>query len=319
MLTEQTLQSDTLQDQLQPIEPTDTLAEAGRKMMLANFIEMKKHEAGSLTGEDIEDVHQMRVATRRMRSIFRLLKAHYKSKTIQPFMAQLKVIASHLGAVRDLDVMIDNLEKHQKNVDASQKSAVAAIIQQLDKKRSKARKRLQELVDSKSYKRFIKDFQKFLTQPGKGAANMNKDFSPHEVRHVAPIILHEHLAAVRAYDNFIEDAPAETMHQLRIEFKRLRYAVNFFKDVLGKSIDGFITELKTMQDYLGRLNDIVVASDQLNSLKKLDEAQEQFIENYLAALEAEASEKMSQYPELWQHFNGRTVQRKLADALLVLR
>lgn len=319
MEVEKTLLSDTLQTHVQPITPNDTLAEAGKKELLHNLVQMLQHETGSLTGEDIEDVHQMRVATRRMRSIFKLLQDQYKSKAIKPFAAQLKIIAGHLGAIRDLDVMIDNLQKLRETLPGDDQTAVDTIVQKLDKKRQKARKRFAELVESKAYGRFVREFTEFLTHEGRGIVSAEDGIEPNEVRHIAPVILHQHLANVRAYDNYIEDAPVELLHQLRIEFKRLRYAVTFFKDVLGKSIEGFIEELKTMQDHLGRLNDIVVAQDTLTSLKNLDEAEIAVIDAYLAQLEAEANATMANYNEVWQHFNVRTVQRKLTDSLLILR
>jgi len=280
---------------------------------------MLKHEAGSLSGEDMEDVHQMRVATRRMRSIFSLLDEHYKAKIIKPYTVQLKIIAGNLGAIRDLDVMIDNLQKFRKSRPADDKTAIDTIVQKLDKKRKKARKRFMTMVESKTYRRFVRDFTEFLTHETRGIVSIKNDLVPNEVRHVAPVILHQHLANVRAYDSYIEEAPVELLHQLRIEFKRLRYAVMFFEDVLGKSIEDFIVELKNMQDHLGRLNDIVVAQAVLSALKKLDEAEEAVINAYLAQLEAEANRTVANYNSIWQKFNGRTVQRKLTDSMLILR
>src|SRR5688572_3515190 len=91
------------------VSPTDNMAEAGRKVLLAELIKMLKHDKGSRTGEDIEDVHDMRVAIRKMRSIFRLLKTYFKSKDADNYNRALKRLASALGEVRDLDVLLANL------------------------------------------------------------------------------------------------------------------------------------------------------------------------------------------------------------------
>ena len=58
---------------------------------------MKSHEQGSRSGEDIESVHQMRVAIRRMRSLFNLIGAHYRRKTVAEFERGLREIARALG------------------------------------------------------------------------------------------------------------------------------------------------------------------------------------------------------------------------------
>ena len=89
---------------------------------------------------------------------------------------------------------------------------------------------------------------------------------PVEVRHVVPVLLHQQLAAVRGFNPLFEDSAPhdfETLHALRIAFKRLRYATSTFTDVLGPTSAHFIMELKTVQDHLGRLNDVVVFEERL--------------------------------------------------------
>jgi len=305
-----------LREAVQPVEPDDLLAEAGRKILLVNFIEMLDHEAGSRSGADIEAVHDMRVATRRMRSLLRLLQASYKKKTIRPFTDQIRIIAGRLGAVRDLDVMIDDLTTYQKTLDAEAQANLQTAIDKLVKRRDKARQQLIKLLDSKPYQQFIKRFSKFLTTAGKGANPPEADeVTPYQVRHVVPVILHQHLAAVRAYDTVMENGSTDTLHALRIEFKRLRYAVSFFSEVLGTSTKDFIDEIKAIQDHLGRLNDVQTGRAGLNSLIEGNSA----LQDYLAGLEAEAQAKVEQFPAVWARFNSRTIQRHLSDALLVLR
>jgi CHAD domain-containing protein len=119
----------------------------------------------------------------------------------------------------------------------------------------------------------------------------------------------------------VENADEATMHALRIEFKRLRYAVSFFESVLGQSIEGFIEQLKVIQDLLGRLNDIRVAGEIFGALsdENLDDAQVGVIRDYLAAVEAERATLQAEFVEVWGQFNSRVVQRKLSDSMLVLR
>jgi len=302
------------------LNPSDTMAEAGRKVLRGDFIKMLENEAGSRIGEDIEHVHDMRVATRRMRSTFRLLGDYYKGGTIQPFVDYVRLIARRLGAIRDLDVMVTNLEKFAQTADAETQETINSAVEKLDKARRKARKRLVALLDSDDYAEFVTSFAKFLDKPGRGVKNSVKNTNsnhvvPSEVRHVLPALVHEHLATVRAYDTVIEEASLEQLHDLRIEFKRLRYLVSHFSDVLGASVSGFIDELKHIQDYLGELNDNVVAAGQLSSLFKNNDA----LDSYIAQLETDTQQRVDGFPEVWEKFNKRTVQRKLSDSLLVLR
>jgi len=100
-----------LQTALEALSPEDTMAEAGRKVLLSELIKILSHEAGSRTDRDLEDVHQMRVAMRRIRSLFRLLRPYFKKSVIRQYNHEFSALASGLGEVRDLDVLLDNLRR----------------------------------------------------------------------------------------------------------------------------------------------------------------------------------------------------------------
>jgi CHAD domain-containing protein len=315
-----------LHEQVVPVLLEDSMAEAGRKILLRNFVQMLSHEPGARTGEEIENVHQMRVATRRMRSAFRVFKPYYKTKVVQSFVKSLKTIADALGVIRDLDVMIDDLEQHQAKLAQPDQPAHQATIDQLNARRDKTRGKLIVLLDSDAYQQFVQVYANFLTQPGKGLKGMDTGgINPYQVRHVVPVVIHHYLANVRAYDVVIENAELATLHALRIDFKQLRYTIAHFSDVLGTTSQQFIKDIKTMQDYLGRLNDIRVARPYLKPYLKgkraafLDDVSKVALQTYLVMLKDEETQRYIDFPEAWAKFNTRTVQRKLADSLLVLR
>lgn len=304
----------------QPVQPDDTLAEAGRKVLLGEFLEMLQREAGSRTGADIEDVHKMRVAIRQSRSGLRLLQDHYKPKAVRAHTTGLRKVMRALGEVRDLDVMIANLRTFDAPLDEVQAASMQEVIGALDQRRTVARDRLVRVLDSKSYQRFVKDYCDFLTTPGAGVqATPSDEVVPVQVRHVLPPMIYQHLAAVRAYEPVLDGAEMETLHALRIEFKRLRYVVTLFSSVLGKEINDFIAELKSIQDILGEMNDIEVAQDSLTSLMDdLEGDQSAALWIYLDALESHKPALHAQFPAAWKRFNSKTVQRKLAVAVAAL-
>jgi CHAD domain-containing protein len=316
--------TDTLQAHVLPIESTDLMAEAGRKALLNDFIKTLAHEAGSRAGEDPEEVHDMRVGMRRMRSTLRLLGAYYKTKTVDPYLVEMRKLAEALGVVRDLDVMIAELQAYQAKLDETGKADLQPALDQLDKERTKARKDLIRLLDKGAYRDFIKDFSAFLTKPGKGALPVDvDDIHPYQVRHLLPELLYQHLAEVKAYDSALTDADGVTLHALRIEFKRLRYAVTIFSDVLGGSINDFITELKTIQDHLGKIADIRAAKDRLKSitddLDKDKQAQTiAALQQYVDHLDQEQKALQDSFAEVWKHFNTKTVQRHLSNSIASL-
>lgn len=96
------------------LEPTDSMAEAGRKVLAFHFERMLEHEPGTRVGEDIEELHDMRVATRRMRAAFQVFGDSYTKKSVKPLLQGLKKTGRALGPVRDLDVFIEKLQQYQR-------------------------------------------------------------------------------------------------------------------------------------------------------------------------------------------------------------
>jgi CHAD domain-containing protein len=300
-----------------PVLPEDSMSEAARKALLKDFIRMLEREDGSRSGADIEDVHQMRVATRRMRSIFQLLGEYFKPKPVEQYPLRLRKVARALGGVRDLDVMIDNLTRFQETLGTEDQAALSKALTILSERRASERKKLVSVLGKNDYRHFVEDFAEFVTTPGAGArALSSSDGVPTEVRHILPVAIYEHLASVRAYDRSLEEADDETLHQLRIEFKRLRYLLSIFEDVLGKAGKDFIEELKVVQDHLGKLQDTVVAQAQLQELMpKLDDSEKAVLELYIGTLTNEYGTLRATFPDVWKRFNTRAVQRQLGSAI----
>ncbi len=309
------------------ITPEDTMAEAGRKVLHFHFERMLFHEPGSRLGEDIEAVHDMRVATRRMRSALRLFAPYFDPAVIHPFARRLRRTARALGAVRDLDVFRENV---QHFVDAHPGTDLGPLFDLWEADYQPARLALLVELDSKRFARFVKRFHKFLTTPGQGALPpTDQQTQTHQVRHVAPRLIYEHYEQVRAYEAALDGATIDTLHALRIDFKRLRYTMEFFREVLGSEAGQVIKEIKTMQDHLGNLNDARVAEDVLRSFiaayNKDYSGTPRFmrpnIDGVLAYAQATTAEKarlLATFPDAWANFTRADVRRSLALAVSVL-
>ncbi len=299
--------------------PEDPMAEAGRKLFARQLRRMKWHEAGSRAGEDIESVHQMRVALRRMRSLFKLLAAHYRPKTVAKYSKGLRRIARALGAIRDLDVLIVDLQDFAATSSAASQAAMSPVIEMLDECRSERRARLNALFDSKGYRRFLRDFNRLCKKPGRGTPKRQRPEAPHQVRHVLPLLLHERMARVKAYDVVLPAADDETLHALRVEFKQLRYALELFLPLLGSPAVRFLQRVKAMQEILGRVQDIAVFTGYMSALADLPPQQQALVEAYVAMRNQELAQLRERFDEEWTRFNSRATQRDFSDSLLVLR
>lgn len=308
--------------------PDDPVSEAGRKVLHFHFERMLLNEPGSRLGIDIEAVHDMRVATRRMRSALRLFKPFFVAKAVRPFRDALREIAAALGAVRDLEVALDKAGRFAAGHPGSD---LTPLLDLWDARLSEARAALIAMLDSKRFARFVRRFDEFLREPGAGArpAPAADAPVPYQVRHVAPRLIYTHYEQVRAYEPVLAGAPITTLHALRIDFKRLRYALEFFEEVLGPEAKRVIKEIKRMQDHLGDLNDADVAITQLHAIIDAHEATYSGtpafarpdlggVYDYAAALAAERQALLESFPEAWAAFLSDDVRRDLALAVAAL-
>jgi len=186
-----------------------------------------------------------------------------------------------------------------------------------------------EYLDSPSYRRFADGFEIFLLSPGAGAVPPPADeIKPYQVRHLVPRLVLARYEAVRAYEVVMPGAPLASYHMLRIECKRLRYAMEFFRDVLGPEAPALIKQVVAMQDLLGELQDAHVAEMLLEEFlsgyrrkhKKLEPEPPRLegVEGYLETQRAVQQELLGRFPEPWASLVGSDFRRPLAMVLAAL-
>jgi CHAD domain-containing protein len=312
------------------VKVDDPVAEAGRKVLRFHFAHMLSHEKGTRLGEDIEELHDMRVATRRMRIAFEVFGAFYKPKVVKFHLKGLRATGRALGRVRDLDVFMEKARDYLEAVPADERPGLDPLLNAWQQKRSDERDRMMAYLDSEKYQQFKVTFNEFVSTPGEGVrANTENDSRPDLVRHVAPVLIYTHLAAARSYDAIVDTAAIEHLHALRIEFKKLRYTLEFFREVLGEQSREVINDIKTLQDHLGNLNDADVACRILREFIATWEERQidlplherknpEPVVAYLAAKHAERHRLMITFPEAWAYFNRPEFLRAVALTVSVL-
>lgn len=312
------------------LEPDDSLAEAGRKVLAYHFARMLKHEPGTRQGEDIEALHDMRVATRRMRAAFRVFEQGYSKKAIKPLLAGLRATGRALGRVRDLDVFMETLQAYQLTLPPAEQSGLQPLLETWSVEREEARREMLAYLDSSEYSKFKKIFRKFVKTKGLGAKELPVGQpAPYQLRHVVPSLIYKRYEAVHAFEVVLETASIEMLHELRITFKQLRYTLESFEEILGREREMVIQEVKILQDHLGQLNDAHVASELLRDfLVKWDEHQagqtlaaRQSPVNLVAYLNTRLAERqrlIMSFPAAWARFNRPEFRRNLALAISVL-
>jgi len=301
------------------IKVDDSLGEAGRKALRMHLARMLHFEAGTRSGENIEDLHKMRVATRRMRAAWRVFDGAYRPRVQRRYVKELRSIARVLGEVRDIDVLLEDLDSYIANLPALGREAAEPLRSAWRKRREVARKRLVARLDSRKYRQFVDDYLDFTESPGAGEIMLPLG-EPSLVRDTAGsriLIAYEH---VRAYQTIITWADVPTLHALRIEGKRLRYTMEYFSEVLPVTSRSLIAQIAEMQDHLGLMNDADVAAtatrEWLNiNAPHLPATSREAVGLYLDSREADVERLRRSFRPLWRRITGRAFRKALGVAI----
>src|SRR5215218_5536324 len=231
------------------IDATLSCGEVAFAILRRHFAAMLAHEPGVRLGEDPEELHDMRVATRRLRAALKLYKKVLPRRA-ENYERDLRFFANALGEVRDLDMLLEKLAG----------KALEEIVAALEERRVEARRRMLEVLDSNRYERFVASFTGTLRR-GRSPVPTGP------ILEVAPDLVRRRYKKVRkVVETLTEDSPPEDFHDLRKKGKRLRYALEPLQGIYGKPAEKMVDLLKDVQDDLGDNQDLVVAAQSLKEL-----------------------------------------------------
>jgi CHAD domain-containing protein len=320
------------------ITAADTMAAAAVKTLRFHFARMLAHEDGTRLGEDPEDLHDMRVATRRMRAALRVFEGQVDPQALGPIQRGLRHTGRVLGAVRDLDVFYEKTMHYLDSLPEDRRHELDPLLDAWRAEREQARARMLEYLDGERYRRFTERFTQFLEKPCAGELPIltaQGEAIAHRVADVLPAVAYARMGAVWAYADPLAEmgAPLVRYHRLRISGKFLRYTLEFFEEVLGADAKPLIKAIKELQDHLGDLQDAVVSSGVLRTFLTWGTWQQPArvgrtepsgivapgAATYLAFRQQELQGLLDTFPDTWKKVNGPGFGRRLAAVLAAVR
>ncbi len=231
----------------------------GQKQLTARVNTFLERRMPVLKNEDVEDVHKMRVASRRLRATLDAYQAIAKRKPFRKAYRQVKEAADLLGVARDADVMKLHLEEQLSQAPTDEQAGVQWFLNRLSLYREQ---RQHELVP------FFRDFDE---QALKRAATeclpkkrrpLAKNPSITGLDPMGPTGQNARLIAQTKLEELSHwseyaDIPyaVKELHRMRIAAKRLRYTLEIFADVLPATCTSVVKEITGLQDELGLLHD----------------------------------------------------------------
>jgi len=301
----------------------DPMAEAACKILRFNFDRLHKWEAAVRSDSDIEALHDMRVATRRMRAAWRVFDDSFRAGRTRKIRRRLERVADRLGAARDLDVMIDGLEKYRSGLGEDDRAGLDPLMSMWKRDRKAARTLLLDELDSSGYAGFGEEMEAFLGGGATAAAVTTSPSRPNRVKDRAPSLLWSSYEAVRAYELVLAWADVETLHELRIVSKWLRYGLEFFGETLGPEGPRLLQRVVALQDHLGCLHDADVAAKLARDVLvtragELSRSEADAIGAYMRTNERELARRRRTIGPIWRAVAGAPFRRSLGRATAAL-
>lgn len=244
------------------IECDDAPAADGIQLVLTGRLkEMCAFRKKALDWSDPEGVHDMRVASRRLRSALRDFSPYLKKRQMKASLEEIKTIADALGTVRDEDVAILALEKVMRRAPAQFREGIEELVALRRAKRELSRKALAQVLRHRTIGKVQSDFASALSEalkPRTARRSRSEVGLANSVsyRQVARGTILNRLNEVERLSNSLyRPLKAAPLHKMRIAAKRLRYALELFDECWSPRLKPFAKHVATLQTALGELHD----------------------------------------------------------------
>jgi CHAD domain-containing protein len=227
----------------------------GASFMLDQLNNLQNENDGALIGEDIEYIHRMRVASRRLRNAMTCFKDCLPAKKVKTWGDEIRRITHSLGAARDLDIQIACINHlYNDQLDAKIKPGYQRILLRLEQKRSlvqqKVTKSLTRLQKDQTLSKMQSYFIKLTTQ------TENAYLYTPSLYERAFKNIHTSLEDFLSYQEAVQiPENIKQLHAMRIAGKQLRYSLEIFSPIYDTALVPYITIMKDLQDLLGNIHD----------------------------------------------------------------
>jgi CHAD domain-containing protein len=290
--------------------PEDPALQAVRLAIARSVSALVRHDAGVRTDEDVEDVHQMRVATRRLRSHLRTLAPLLEADWAEGLLTDLRWLAGELGRVRDADVLAQRLRASASQLAAPDRQIAKDLLDRLVESRRDDRRRLLESLRSQRYLALVDRLVEAARSPrvlpvARGPARAV----------LLPLVRRRWKRLLKQASGCDAQASAEELHAVRIRAKHARYAAELAEPVFGKPARRLARALRGLQQTLGDYRDAVVAADWLRRASGEVPRETAYVAGVLAAREERLrAEALERWPRAWERAGDRRLREWLRAA-----
>ena len=252
---------------------TITLQEIAYQAIAKHSRRILKHEAGVLLDNDREELHQMRVGIRRLRSAI----AGFSLAIDLPDLFTSKNVAKighSLGKLRDLDVLLEVLNStYRSQLPAKEQKSLDRVIKSLEKQRRREIEQVRKTLTSKLYLNLKQELNSWLEHPKyKTSGDLAVDYTLPDLLlpQVSEFLLHPgwfvgvdlkngkiefpNILNMSAIEELLKSEDT-FLHNLRKSAKKTRYSLELFTQFYGDAYRNYLQQIKQVQEILGQIQD----------------------------------------------------------------
>ena len=261
-------------------EPNDSYCLFGAMTLLKRLQDVVKEIDGVRKSEDIECIHDMRVATRRMRSALALFEGCFPDKSLKKWNKEMRRVTRILGTARDADVQMDSLQEFLDSLaEPRYRSGIRRLLLRLHQRRDGAQDKVIEAMDRLELSGVLDGMGKTLRQIRVHARMRHVDEHSPCVYQQAYLAIAMRLENMLAYEIYVNQPERlEELHAMRIAAKRLRYTMEIFAPLYQDELKQQLKTVRNVQTMLGDIHDCDVWVEYLPQF--LDEEKVRTMEYY---------------------------------------
>lgn len=313
-------------------ETATTFGDWGKKAIAKHFHKIVKHESAVLEDRDPEELHQMRVGIRRLRSAMSgfALALNLPKKAGEKAVGK---VGKSLGNLRDLDVLqLTLVTDYFPNLPTSEQDELKQVFKHLKKERKEAFQEVKSTLEGKHYQQLKKDLKEWLKEPDYtaiAAIKIELVLPDLLLPQVSQLLLHPGwLVGINLEteaNQFFQELNLEqveelleeqgtTLHSLRKEAKKTRYNMALFTDFYGDQFQNYLEKIKNIQEILGTIQDCFIL--RLFLEQTVGEELEKSIPQLATQLQQKRYQKWQEWQSLQRQFLELSTRQDFQKTLI---
>lgn len=237
------------------------------KYLRSQLEKLQKELGGARIADDIERVHQSRVASRRMRAGLSFFDKCFSAKKTKKWRKEIRKLTKNLGLARDRDVQIQFIKEFLSNLNEEQKQyerGVKRLLLRLEQNRQKLQPKVVKSVDAINSGGVLVDMHGEIEKVLFISRGEDIPLQSHFVfQHTQERVNRQLQELLSHQDSLANPSDKDGHHLMRISAKRLRYTLEICDLVFNGELKEMIKAVKKAQTYLGDIHDYDVWEDYL--------------------------------------------------------